>query len=56
ESVSASTEENAAGTQEVSANAEEVLATMDEFTKHVGTLHDISNDLKSEANKLNVDK
>ena len=51
---SASTQENAAGTQEVSANSEEVLATMDEFTNHVSDLRDISDKLKDETSKLDI--
>ena len=54
ETISASTQENAAGTQEVSANSEEVLATMDEFTNHVSDLHDISDHLKQATDKLDV--
>ncbi|WP_334116123.1 methyl-accepting chemotaxis protein [Ligilactobacillus sp.] len=56
ESISASTQENAAGTEEVSANSEEVLATMDEFTQHVSDLRDISSHLKSETDKLKVER
>ncbi|SEN03512.1 methyl-accepting chemotaxis protein, partial [Ligilactobacillus sp. WC1T17] len=52
--ISASTQENAAGTQEVSANSEEVLATMDEFTGHVAELRDISDKLKGETGKLDI--
>jgi len=54
ETISASTQENAAGTQEVSANSEEVLATMDEFTNHVSDLRDISDKLKDETSKLDI--
>ena len=56
ESISASTQENAAGTEEVSANSEEVLATMDEFTQHVADLRDIADHLKNETDKLSVNK
>ncbi|MSC13988.1 methyl-accepting chemotaxis protein, partial [Lactobacillus rhamnosus] len=56
ESISASTQENAAGTEEVSANSEEVLATMDEFTQHVSDLRDISGHLKTETDKLTIER
>ncbi|SEM42673.1 methyl-accepting chemotaxis protein [Ligilactobacillus sp. WC1T17] len=56
ESISASTQENAAGTQEVSANSEEVLATMDEFGQHVGDLHDIANNLKHNTDRFEVEE
>ncbi|WP_334116935.1 methyl-accepting chemotaxis protein [Ligilactobacillus sp.] len=56
ESISASTQENAAGTEEVSANSEEVLATMDEFTQHVSDLRDISGHLKTETDKLKIER
>ena len=56
ESISASTQENAAGTEEVSANSEEVLATMDEFTQNVSDLRDISSQLKTETDKLTIER
>ena len=56
ESISASTQENAAGTEEVSANSEEVLATMDEFDQNVSDLRDISGRLKKETDKLTIER
>lgn len=56
ESISASTQENAAGTEEVSAKSEEVLATMDEFTQHVSDLRDISGQLKKETDNLTIER
>ena len=56
ESISASTQENAAGTEEVSANSEEVLATMDEFDQNVSDLRDISGRLKKETDKFTIER
>lgn len=50
ENISASTEENSAGTEEVSANAEEILATMEEFSNNIGSLEQIADILKIQAN------
>ncbi|KLA44095.1 methyl-accepting chemotaxis protein, HAMP-domain protein [Ligilactobacillus ruminis] len=54
ESISASTQENAAGTEEVSANSEEVLETTDEFTQHVADLHQIAEQLNEQANRFKI--
>jgi len=55
ESISASTQENAAGTEEVSANSEEVQATMDEFTEHVSTLGDTAKKLQEYTNQFDLE-
>jgi len=54
DSITAVSQQTAAGTEQVSASAEEISATMDEFTRYASGLRDLSQQLDDEMKKFKL--